>query len=153
MKSSETVVGARLPDGGLVVSGKACAALSGALRAHIAASRRAGLPLPPAVMELTRLADNAAADYERRRSTPNAVGNATLVSPIAAPPRSDWVSVRNAASALGLAERQTRNLCENGILHAAKDSRHQWRIDPQSIQRERARRTHGQGGNQGTDSG
>jgi len=110
--------------------------------------------MPPSrvVLELTRLADDAAADHERRRVTVSA-GSAALAPNTSASPRSDWVDVRHAGMVLGLTERQIRNLCDSGKLRAAKDDRHRWRIDPQSIEDHRVRREDGQGEQQGPDSG
>lgn len=148
----ETPVGLPLPDGGLVVSGRACAALRVALRAHLVAARQSGMPPSRVVLELTQLADKAAADHERRR-VPVSAGSAVLALVTSASPRSDWADVRHAGMVLGLSERQIRNLCDSGTLRAAKDNRHRWRIDPQSIEDHRVRREDGRGEQQGSDSG
>ena len=146
----ETPVGLPLPDGGLLVSGRACWALKEALRAHVAVTRKQGHLVHPVVLKLTRLADDAAADHERRRVLVSA-GSAVVARRVSAAPRSDWVDVRHAALALGVTERQVRNLCEHDVVLAVKNDQHHWRINPQSIEDYRVRREHGQGEHQGSD--
>lgn len=149
---AESPVALLVPDGGVVVAGRVCARLSALVRASLVDRQRGGLPPSAELVTVLRVVDQAAANYQRRQQ-PVSAGTSVLVPVISASPRSAWVNVSHAALALGVTERQVRNLCDTGTLHAEKDQRHQWRIDPQSIENERARRGYGEvEHHQGTDS-
>lgn len=144
LMAPETPVGLRLPDGGLTVSGQACAALSGALRAQIVATRVQGGLVHPAVLELARLADAAAAEHERRRSA-GGVPTSAWGGPAHPDPRFSGyeISTADAGALLGIGAEQARRLCTSGDLVARKWGR-EWRVSRASVEDYRkTRRKHG----------
>lgn len=148
----ERTAGAFVPGAGVFAYSAHCAALSGLLRAGIRWRTQNGLPTSPEWIAFVAMAEDAAADFQRQHIV--SAGTSVVAKPASASPKSEWVSgVRHAATALRVSERQIRYLIDNGTLRAEKDARHQWRIDPQSIENERVRRAHGKGEHRGTDSG